>query len=140
MESKAYTLIEADYIGEMLLGINDVTIQASILCWVVDTVAARQEMQALPVLLELIVASYVGPYPCMALHYEDPTYPAYEELYSLVETWSEELVKSASFGSYADYVAKHGDRIKAFMQHYQAEVDAYDTLEPRRPVKPLPDF
>jgi hypothetical protein len=45
----------------------------SILCWLVDTIGAREELQALWVTLDFIVASYVVPYPCLALHYPDAT-------------------------------------------------------------------
>jgi hypothetical protein len=136
MEVNGYQLIEPDFAGTLSSSNVDAGVYISILCWLVDTIGARPEMQALPVSLELMVASYLGPYPCMALRYQDPA--ATEDLSHQVEAWSQELVRAGNFRAYFDYITTHSARIKEFAQHYQAEVEAYYTLTANRPVTPRP--
>jgi hypothetical protein len=123
MESKGYQLVEPPFAEAFAITQVDTRIYVSVLCWLVDTIGARQELQGLPISLELIVATYTGSYPCMALHYQDPDSTA--DVSPLVEMWSEELVNGASFSTYFDYVTTHSNRITEFIQHYQAACEAY---------------
>lgn len=136
MEFKGYQLVEPDFTGSLFANGVDSGVSVSILCWLVDTMAARKELQVLPVSLELIVANYVGPYPCMALHYLDPN--ATEDVSPLVEAWSEELVNGAGFNAYFDYVTTHSARIAEFVQHFQAMCDAYYAQRPGNSATTLP--
>lgn len=137
MKANGYHLIEPAFTGALSSSNVDTGVYVSILCWLVDTLGARQELQALSVSLELVVACYMGPYPCMALRYQDPA--ATEDLSSQVEAWSQELVRASNFGAYIDYVTTHSARIQEFRQRYQAEVDVYYTRTVSQPVTPEPN-
>ena len=116
MKEKSYTLVGPDFAATMSINSFDIGIYISTLCWVVDTIMGLDYIKKMPIAVELITAEYMGPFPSIAIYYEDKSF---KNMHDEIEALSEKIFHDSDFKQYFDYVANNRDRIAKAVKAYQ---------------------
>ncbi|HEX8330870.1 MAG TPA: hypothetical protein VF629_25285 [Hymenobacter sp.] len=107
MKLESYTLLETYFDGIWSKDFNSDT-HVSILCWICDTVMALDYIKEMPIEVDVIIACYVGPFPCASIYYEDKSF---RNVYDEIEALCYKIYKEYGFKHFYDYVANNSDRI-----------------------------
>lgn len=120
--AKGYQLIEPSFARPMPMQANGLYTTCSMLCWIADSLTIRGDLTAMRVTLEVIVANYSGPYPCLALGYvaKDAV-----DVSAHVERLCLAFVEEARFESYLRYLADKKPRIDALYDELLTYEDSY---------------
>jgi len=112
---KGYQLIEGNSTSDILQYYPDVQMASAVLCWFVALLRQEPTLASLPIEIELIVANYVGKYPCIGVHYRDPNLHDVEPfILSCLALYRD----SKPFGDFHQYLLEHEEEVSAFKKRF----------------------
>jgi hypothetical protein len=117
-----YQLIEPSFARPMPMQASGLYATCSMLCWIADTLTTQGDLTAMRVTLEVIVANYSGPYPCLALAYVEKDAV---DVSAHVEQLCLAFVEEAHFNSYLRYLADQKPRIDALYEELLTHAEGY---------------
>lgn len=117
-----YQLIEPSFVRPMPMQASGLYATCSMLCWIADTLTAQADLPTMRVTLEVIVANYSGPYPCLDLAYVEKDAV---DVSAHVERLCLAFVEEARFDSYLRYLADNKPRIDALYEELLTYEDRY---------------
>lgn len=120
--TKGYQLIEPSFVRPMPMQASGLYATCSMLCWIADTLTTQADLTAMRVTLEIIIANYSGPYPCLALAYAEKDAV---DVSAHVERLCLAFVEEARFDSYLRYLADRKPRIDALYEELLTYADGY---------------
>lgn len=118
-----YQLVEDDFTSELLQLYPDMHVASALMSWVVERLRCEPVLAGYPIKIELVVAQYLGKYPCLAVQYLNTQVADVEPLVlSLLADYHArspmtEWQRSAAFQR---FLRSHRESVRAFCQRFDA--------------------
>lgn len=124
---KGYQLIEDDFTSEIVRSYPNEQMASAVLYWLVALLRQEPLLASLPIDIELIVANYVGKYPCIGVHYHQVDFDV-DQVEPLILSLMRSYRENRSFGEFHQYLVSHQEEVSAFRKQFDDYASPNDAV------------